>query len=424
MLIDGHPVRRRLWKRRWLSPDGGHTCHSWPSEDVPSLRSCALIVVLKLWAPRCPVPRVRHPRARPTRAAAARAGSRSLSPRIAVPAGWQAACNQRAIDARPATISPVSIACLLAGSARGAARCARRCARVVARCAGSCAGVAARHARGDARVAARLPRPSARARARARLDRRAVRSRRLSRACRASDRGARCGRRAERRGGGSGAGPRGSRRRRGRAVAAAQPHPSGHQARGAGPLSHRSASLAPGAKEPGAGGGRGDAGATARARRRGGAQACSSFARRAAHERHRILGRAERHVRNVGSRWSRRGRVAWRSRDGAQPARRRGQPRRDAQRSLCARRQAGRRFVRPPARSSPAPTDRGLPGLPRVEPVEPVCACPDRAARRAAPLGRLGGRAHGSPRARSRRFRAPAARVGEGAALAGPANRR
>jgi hypothetical protein len=50
MLVEGRLVQRRLWKRRWLSPDGGRTCHSRPPEDVPSLRSCALIVVLKLWA--------------------------------------------------------------------------------------------------------------------------------------------------------------------------------------------------------------------------------------------------------------------------------------------------------------------------------------------------------------------------------------
>jgi hypothetical protein len=50
MLVNGRPVRRRLWKRRWLSPDGRRTCHSRPPEDIQSLRSCMLIVVLKLWA--------------------------------------------------------------------------------------------------------------------------------------------------------------------------------------------------------------------------------------------------------------------------------------------------------------------------------------------------------------------------------------
>jgi hypothetical protein len=50
MLLDGERVRRVLWKRRWLSPDETHTCHSRPPEDVPSLGCVALIVVLKLWA--------------------------------------------------------------------------------------------------------------------------------------------------------------------------------------------------------------------------------------------------------------------------------------------------------------------------------------------------------------------------------------
>ena len=50
MLVDGRPIRRRLWKRRWLSPDGGSTCHSRPPEDIPSLGCCSLIVVLKLWS--------------------------------------------------------------------------------------------------------------------------------------------------------------------------------------------------------------------------------------------------------------------------------------------------------------------------------------------------------------------------------------
>lgn len=50
MLVEGRPIRRRLWKRRWLSLDEGRTCHSRPPEDIPSLRSCTVIVVLKLWA--------------------------------------------------------------------------------------------------------------------------------------------------------------------------------------------------------------------------------------------------------------------------------------------------------------------------------------------------------------------------------------
>jgi len=50
MLLDGKRLRRRLWKRRWLSPDGESTRHSRPPEDVPSLGCVALIVALKLWA--------------------------------------------------------------------------------------------------------------------------------------------------------------------------------------------------------------------------------------------------------------------------------------------------------------------------------------------------------------------------------------
>ena len=50
MLVGGQLVRRRLWKRRWLSPDEGRTCHSRPPEDIPSLWSCTVVVVLKLWA--------------------------------------------------------------------------------------------------------------------------------------------------------------------------------------------------------------------------------------------------------------------------------------------------------------------------------------------------------------------------------------
>ena len=49
MIWDGRLVRRRLWKRRWLLPDAGRTCHSRPPEDIPSLWSCMLIFVLKLW---------------------------------------------------------------------------------------------------------------------------------------------------------------------------------------------------------------------------------------------------------------------------------------------------------------------------------------------------------------------------------------
>jgi hypothetical protein len=49
MLRGGQLVRRRLWKRRWLHHGEGRTCHSRPPEDVPSLWSCTLVVVLKLW---------------------------------------------------------------------------------------------------------------------------------------------------------------------------------------------------------------------------------------------------------------------------------------------------------------------------------------------------------------------------------------
>jgi hypothetical protein len=49
MLDEGQWVRLLLWKRRWLSPDGAHTCHSRPPEEILSLGCCALIVVVKLW---------------------------------------------------------------------------------------------------------------------------------------------------------------------------------------------------------------------------------------------------------------------------------------------------------------------------------------------------------------------------------------
>ena len=50
MLDDGGLVCHRLWKQRWLRREDGRTCHSRPPDDVRSLWSCALIVVLKLWA--------------------------------------------------------------------------------------------------------------------------------------------------------------------------------------------------------------------------------------------------------------------------------------------------------------------------------------------------------------------------------------
>ncbi len=50
VLEGGCPRRMRLWKRRWLAPGGAHTCHSRPPDDVPSVGSCSLIVLLSLWA--------------------------------------------------------------------------------------------------------------------------------------------------------------------------------------------------------------------------------------------------------------------------------------------------------------------------------------------------------------------------------------
>ena len=50
VLVGGRPRRVRVWKQRWLSPDGRRTCHSRPPDDLPSLWSCSLIVLLSLWA--------------------------------------------------------------------------------------------------------------------------------------------------------------------------------------------------------------------------------------------------------------------------------------------------------------------------------------------------------------------------------------
>jgi len=49
-LVDGEVVRRRLWKRRWLLTGTTRTQHSRPPDDVASVWSCTLVVVLKLWA--------------------------------------------------------------------------------------------------------------------------------------------------------------------------------------------------------------------------------------------------------------------------------------------------------------------------------------------------------------------------------------
>jgi hypothetical protein len=49
VLVGGDVSRVRLWKRRWLAPDRAHTCHSRPPDDVPSVWSCSLIVLLTLW---------------------------------------------------------------------------------------------------------------------------------------------------------------------------------------------------------------------------------------------------------------------------------------------------------------------------------------------------------------------------------------
>jgi hypothetical protein len=43
-------VRKRIWKRRWLDPEVGTTCHSRPPDDAASVWSCTLIIVLRLWS--------------------------------------------------------------------------------------------------------------------------------------------------------------------------------------------------------------------------------------------------------------------------------------------------------------------------------------------------------------------------------------
>jgi len=50
MLRDGALVRLLLWKRRWLDPEAGVTCHSRPPDDLAQVWSCSLIVTLMLWA--------------------------------------------------------------------------------------------------------------------------------------------------------------------------------------------------------------------------------------------------------------------------------------------------------------------------------------------------------------------------------------
>ena len=42
-------VRVRIWKRRWLSPDGRTTCHSRPLDELGPIWSCSLVVLLTLW---------------------------------------------------------------------------------------------------------------------------------------------------------------------------------------------------------------------------------------------------------------------------------------------------------------------------------------------------------------------------------------
>ena len=50
-VLEGGELRRvRLWKRRWRARRvAGGTCHSRPPDDVPSVWSCSLIVLLTLW---------------------------------------------------------------------------------------------------------------------------------------------------------------------------------------------------------------------------------------------------------------------------------------------------------------------------------------------------------------------------------------
>lgn len=50
MLLEGTVVRRRLWKRRWLDPEAGESCHSRPPDDIAQVWSCSLIITLMLWA--------------------------------------------------------------------------------------------------------------------------------------------------------------------------------------------------------------------------------------------------------------------------------------------------------------------------------------------------------------------------------------
>ena len=49
VLVGGCLLRVWLRKRRWLAVGSTHTCHSRPPDDVPSVWSCSLIVLLTLW---------------------------------------------------------------------------------------------------------------------------------------------------------------------------------------------------------------------------------------------------------------------------------------------------------------------------------------------------------------------------------------
>ena len=50
VLEDGHPVRIRVYKHRWILDGTNSTVHSRAEDDLPLIRHCTLIIFLRLWA--------------------------------------------------------------------------------------------------------------------------------------------------------------------------------------------------------------------------------------------------------------------------------------------------------------------------------------------------------------------------------------
>lgn len=50
VLQDGHPIQITLYKHRWRLDGTNTTSHSRPPDDLPLIRYCTLVIVLRLWA--------------------------------------------------------------------------------------------------------------------------------------------------------------------------------------------------------------------------------------------------------------------------------------------------------------------------------------------------------------------------------------